>query len=68
MTKVTFIKLPSVMARTCLSRSSIYSKIQKGEFPSPVKLGPRASAWVETEVDVWLEQRIECRDHVMEER
>ena len=31
---------------------------QKGEFPKPIKLGVRASAWVEREIDEWLRDRI----------
>jgi prophage regulatory protein len=51
--KITFIRLPAVMARTGLSRSTIYQKIQQGCFPAPVKLGPRASAWIESEIERW---------------
>ena len=38
-------KLRTVMHVTGISRSGIYEKIQKGEFPAPVKLGLRAVAW-----------------------
>jgi prophage regulatory protein len=41
-----------------LSRSRVHALIAKGEFPRPIKLGARASAWVESEVLAWLEDRI----------
>ena len=55
-------RLPQVRARTGLSRSEIYRRIHLGEFPAPVKLGIRASAWHKGEVDAWIAQRIAARD------
>lgn len=55
-------RLPQVKARTGLSRSEIYRKIALGTFPSPIKLGERASAWAEHEVTAWIESRIKARD------
>lgn len=47
-----------VEARTGLSRSSIYERVAKGTFPRPVSLGCRAVAWVSSEVDSWIAERI----------
>ncbi len=55
-------RLPQVKARTGLSRSEIYRRIAMGDFPAPVKLGQRASAWSKHEVDAWISQRIAQRD------
>lgn len=55
-------RLPQVKARTGLSRSEIYRRIALGDFPAPVKLGQRASAWSKHEVDAWISQRIAERD------
>lgn len=55
-------RLPQVKARTGLSRSEIYRRIAIGDFPAPVKLGQRASAWSKHEVDAWISQRIAERD------
>ncbi|EMW1607078.1 AlpA family transcriptional regulator [Vibrio cholerae] len=56
-----FLKLKEVMEKTALSRSAIYRKMNDGEFPQPVSLGERAIAWVESEVDEWMEKRLERR-------
>lgn len=53
------LRLPAVKARTGLSRSTIYQRIGEGQFPRPVKLGPRAVGWLETDVDAWLDARIQ---------
>ena len=55
-------RLPSVRARTGLSRSEIYRRIALKAFPAPVKLGARASAWNAVEVDAWIAERIAERD------
>lgn len=53
------LRLPAVMARTGLSRSTIYLRIKEGKFPAPISLGIRAVGWVESAVDNWLAERIE---------
>lgn len=55
-------RLPAVKARTGLSRSEIYRRVQTGGFPAPIKLGERASAWSASEVDSWIAARIAERD------
>ena len=56
----TILRLPTVKARTGLSRSTIYLRIGEGSFPAPVSLGGRAVGWIETEVNDWLVNRIEA--------
>ncbi len=55
------LKLPDVSQITRLSRSSIYSFIQKGEFPAPVKIGNKAVAWLDHEIHAWIETRAQKR-------
>lgn len=55
-------RLPQVMARTGRCRSDIYRGIASGDFPAPIKLGERASAWSAAEVDSWIASRIAPRD------
>lgn len=56
---LTILRLPKVKHRTGLSRSSIYQKISKGEFPKPVLLGARCVGWLEDEITTWIEQQIQ---------
>jgi len=56
----TILRLPTVKARTGLSRSTIYLRIAEGSFPAPVSLGGRAVGWIEAEVNDWLAKRIEA--------
>ena len=53
------LRLPTVKARTGLSRSTIYLRISEGNYPKPVSLGGRAVGWIEEEVNDWLNQQIE---------
>lgn len=55
------IKLKAVKEKTALSTSTIYRGIERGSFPAPIRLttNGRAVAWLESEVDKWIEQRIE---------
>ena len=53
------LRRPDVLGLTGLSHASIY---RDPTFPRPVKLGERASAWIEAEVRAWIEARIAERD------
>ncbi len=56
------LKLAKVMQITALSRSSIYSFMEKGSFPAAIKLGPRSVGWLEQEIREWLADRVEARN------
>ena len=55
---IRFLRLPEVMKRTGLSRSTIYVRLAEGRFPRPVALGGRAVGWIEAEVEEWVAERI----------
>ena len=59
--KLNILKLRQVTDKAAISRSSLYAKVKQGKFPAPVKLGERASGWIEDEIDAWIEQRIQAR-------
>ena len=56
------LRLQQVMDRTGLGRSSIYAMASKGEFPKPIKIELRSSAWLENEIRDWV------RDKILESR
>jgi prophage regulatory protein len=53
-----FIRRNQVQKITGLSRSSIYAMVADGTFPKQIKIGRRAVAWLETEIDVWMLSRV----------
>lgn len=52
------LRLPAVLDRTGLGRSTLYSLIKQGRFPSPIPLTERSVAWPETTVMAWVAGRI----------
>lgn len=60
--KPVFLRLPEVMKRTGLGRSTLYSLISEGEFPRAVLLSKRLVGFVESEVDAWVWTKIALRD------
>ena len=45
-----------------VSKSQIYKLVQQGRLPKPIKLGERGSAWLVSEIDAWLQSRVDLRD------
>lgn len=52
------IRLPQVESLTGLRRAHIYGLARRGQFPKPLKVGARASAWRESLVLAWIQERI----------
>lgn len=57
---VVLLRLPEVQRRTGLTRSVVYELARRGEFPRPLKLTERSSAWVESEVQAWIAARVQA--------
>jgi len=53
------LRLPVVCDRVGYSRSTVYLLINRSEFPKPISIGERAVAWLESDIDAWIEARIE---------
>lgn len=58
------LRIGALENKVQLKHSKIYAMIADGDFPKPIKLGPRAVGWIEGEVDDWLRQRASERDKV----
>jgi len=54
----TILRRPEVSKRTGLPRSTLYNAIDEGKFPAPISLGARAVGWLESEVNDWIEDRV----------
>ncbi|HEF0064716.1 helix-turn-helix transcriptional regulator [Citrobacter sp. RHBSTW-00271] len=52
------IRLPEVQRRTGYSKAWIYKLLKEKRFPAAVKIGSRAIAFVESEINEWVNQRI----------
>ena len=51
------LRIPEVLERVGLSRSTVWRLAQADQFPKPVKLGGRAVGWIEEEIDAWIASR-----------
>lgn len=56
--KESLIRLPEVQRRTGYGKAWIYKLISAGKFPQSVKIGSRSIAFVESEVDAWVANKI----------
>lgn len=56
------LRLAQVMDSTGLGRSTIYKYISEGKFPTPLQLSERCVGWLESEVQQWIQSRLDMRD------
>ncbi|WP_407579517.1 helix-turn-helix transcriptional regulator [Citrobacter koseri] len=53
-----FIRLNEVLKRVGLSRTTLYECIKEGRFPKQVRISMRSIAFVESEIDEWIDKTI----------
>ncbi|CEJ63537.1 MULTISPECIES: helix-turn-helix transcriptional regulator [Citrobacter] len=53
-----FLRLRQVEDKIGFGKSWIYQQIQLQQFPPSIRLNSRHVAWLESEVDAWIHQRI----------
>lgn len=54
MTTSQIIRLPAVLDMLSVSKPTIYNWIKQGNFPAPLKIGPKASGWLLAEIEAWI--------------
>ena len=62
MYKSKVLKAKQVAEEINVSVPQVYKLVNLGRFPKPIKLGERGSGWLRTEVDAWLQSRVDARD------
>lgn len=55
---IRLIRCKEVQNKTGLAPSSIYAMMKKGEFPPCMSISERRVAWLESDVDAWINERI----------
>lgn len=54
------LRWPAVEQKTGICQSNIQKKIRRGEFPASISLGERAVGFLESDIDEWIESRIQA--------
>ncbi|MEH6371733.1 MULTISPECIES: helix-turn-helix transcriptional regulator [Pectobacterium] len=52
------IRFAEVQKRTGYSKAWLYRLMNEQRFPAAIKIGPRSIAFIESEIDEWINQRI----------
>ena len=64
--KIRFIRRKEVQVKTGLGASAIYAMMKQDKFPKAITLSERRVAWIESEVDQWIVERIESHTKAIE--
>lgn len=56
-----FLRLPDVLKKVGFKKTKIYKEVKAGNFPKPISIGNRSTAWLESEIHSWQEERIRSR-------
>ena len=53
------LRLPAVMQKVGLSRSSVYLQVSQGNFPRPLRITKGSVGWSSNEIDAWIQDKLE---------
>lgn len=56
------LRVDLVCKRTGWCRSTLYNRIKSGDFPLPVRTGPRTVGWLPEDVDRYIDSKVDERD------
>ena len=56
------LKVKQVAKEINVSVPQVYKLVSLGRFPKPIKLGERGSGWLTSEIDAWLQSKVDARD------
>jgi len=60
-----FLRRGPLLAKTGLTKTTLYRLIGAGLFPAPIKITDRSSAWCSDEVEAWMAQKLSDRQKGM---
>ena len=55
------VRLRTVIARTGLSRSTIYRKMAEGTFPAKLQISTNGTGWHESDINRWIANPVAWR-------
>lgn len=55
--ETTILRFPRLIERVGMSEATIRRAVRRGDFPEPVRLGPRAIGWHVREIEQWEQSR-----------
>ena len=53
-----FLRIKDVMKKTSIPKSTIWLWVKEEKFPKPIKLSERVTVWKESDIDEWMESKI----------
>ncbi len=58
---IRLIRLTEVLRICGMSRSTLYKNIKERQFPEPLRISARSVAWLQSEVQEWVELKVKLR-------
>jgi prophage regulatory protein len=52
------IRLPEVMDKLGIARSTVWLYVEQEKLPKPIKLSPRVTVWRESEINAYIADKI----------
>lgn len=56
------IRLPEVMKRLGIAKSTVWLFVKQNKLPKPAKLSAKVTVWREADIDAYIVEKIGCKE------
>lgn len=60
-----FLRIPSVIARTGISKAEIYRRMKLGRFPRGQRISHKVTVWKRSDVEDWMRSKFASVDDLL---
>ncbi len=57
--KERFLRIPEILQRTGMRKTTFYNRINLGLFPKQIPIGSNLVVWIERDVQTWIQEQID---------
>lgn len=56
---INLYRITQLVKKLVISKSTIWLWVKEGSFPKPIRLGKKSVAWLASDVENWIQERVD---------
>ena len=61
--EIALYRISPLVKNIGVSKSTIWLWVKEGSFPKPIRLGKKSVAWLGSDIENWIQSRIDFKNH-----
>jgi prophage regulatory protein len=56
---INLYRITQLVKKLVISKSTIWLWVKEGSFPKPIRLGKKSVAWLASDIENWIQERVD---------